>query len=166
MSSSRDLGMLPLIPLIIGKVRAYEKQRGCRYPIPIITNGDLYHPAEIARHIRSSGCTSIMLSRCVLLNASVIKVMRKWYDECPRGTDGSSSDQPPDVTSLDMTLIQPPHAVIRDYLRKCLEFPALPNIIKYTLQEMCLYKRHPHSILVSEGALLITVRLHRFYIRV
>ena len=76
MSSSGSLAQLHLLRQIIQRVREYECSVGCQSPsnpqhskhskqyhIPIVTNGDMYHPTHIIRHMQESRCDGVMLSR-------------------------------------------------------------------------------------------------------
>ena len=91
----------------------------CR--VPIIANGDIYSQ-EAMRVIRAkSGCSGVMLGRPVLLNASILR------------KEGPLSQL----------------TVLKDYIKRTIDYDPCYQVVKYTIMEMMVSRRHTINILVS-----------------
>lgn len=88
--------------------------------VPLIANGDMYTQDAISQMLKESHCSGVMLGRPVLLNASILIKSGK--------------------TLSQMT-------VLRDFLTECIRFMPVYQVVKYTLMEMMVARRHTPSIL-------------------
>lgn len=91
--------------------------------VPIIANGDMYTSGRITEMIAESGCAGVMLARPFLYNPSICR------EEGP-------------LKQLD---------IMKAFLTKCLQFDTVYQVIKYTLMEMIIIRRHPPSVLKELG---------------
>jgi len=149
-SSSESLAQYELLAPVIAKVRAYEAattSAASTAPIPIISNGDHYGCADVARHVEQSGCNGVMLGRPLLLNASLAAPLRAWFDQ--RRANSSSSGTNDSLSAVRTRGMLSQTQVIKAYLPLCLRFKPPFVVVKYGLQEMTVFRRHPPSKLRS-----------------
>jgi tRNA-dihydrouridine synthase 2 len=88
--------------------------------VPLIANGDMYSQKAISQMLNESKCAGVMLGRPVLLNASILIKSGK--------------------TLSQMT-------VLRDFITECIRFMPVYQVVKYTIMEMMVARRHTPSIL-------------------
>ncbi len=89
--------------------------------LPLVINGDMYTMQMVRDMVRNSGCAGAMLARPLLLNASVLRA------------DG----------------LLPQVTVMQDFLRHCIRFDIIYQLVKYTLMEMMVMRRHPPSVVAT-----------------
>lgn len=90
--------------------------------VPILANGDMYTQARIKEMVEKGGCAGVMLARPFLFDASIVRA------EGP----------------LEQA------EIMRAFVRACLQYDVVHQVIKYTLMEMIVYRRHPAPILNQE----------------
>lgn len=88
--------------------------------VPLIANGDMYSQAAISQMLNESNCAGVMLGRPVLLNASILIKSGK--------------------TLSQMT-------VLRDFITECIHYMPVYQVVKYTIMEMMVARRHTPCIL-------------------
>ena len=199
MSSSDDLAHpASVLREIITQLRSYQKElyyssfnpNPTSNPnpnpsyVPILVNGDMYHPEYIHTYVQESMCDGVMLARPMLLNPSIarqLQSMELWKGRGSSnvgdidslssnsnssvgsvGNSGSSgiTPNPPTVspTLLPTPLLSPIPPIyahintqivaIQSFLSVCRRYDPIFQVVKYTLQEMMLARRHPLSIMV------------------
>lgn len=178
MSSSEDLALPPyVLKSIIQQLHIFQDElhrssseldpKHCHTPgyVPILVNGDMYDPVAVQSYVSASMCDGVMLARPMLLNASIarqLKYMDLWSDlKMHNGASindssvpvcsnpGHNSEENPEPRSTTYPLIVTQETVIKEYLSICLKYEPLFQVVKYTLQEMMLARRHPVDIMVS-----------------
>ncbi len=87
--------------------------------LPLICNGDMYSLSIAKEMCDRSGCKGVMIGRPLLLNTSLIR---------PEG-------------------ILPLQEVMRAFIRKCIQYDVIYQVVKYTLMEMMVLRRHPPVVL-------------------
>eukprot|EP00596_Hydrurales_sp_CCMP1899_P006875 CAMPEP_0119051694 /NCGR_PEP_ID=MMETSP1177-20130426/73236_1 /TAXON_ID=2985 /ORGANISM="Ochromonas sp, Strain CCMP1899" /LENGTH=401 /DNA_ID=CAMNT_0007031003 /DNA_START=254 /DNA_END=1459 /DNA_ORIENTATION=+ len=88
--------------------------------VPLIANGDMYTQEAITQMLNESKCSGVMLGRPVLLNASILIKSGR--------------------TLSQMT-------VLLDFLTECIRYMPVYQVVKYTIMEMMVARRHTPSIL-------------------
>ena len=91
--------------------------------IPLIANGDLYTKEAVASMKEKSGCSSVMLARPALVNASALLYI---------------SDKSEPLSQLQQ---------FREYLIECIRYDTPYQIVKYTIMEMMVSRRHTNEVL-------------------
>jgi tRNA-dihydrouridine synthase 2 len=90
--------------------------------VPILANGDMYTRARINEMCEKGGCAGVMLARPFLFDASVVRA------------EGPMDQQ----------------SIMRSFMKACLKYDVVHQVIKYTLMEMIVNRRHPPPILSQE----------------
>jgi tRNA-dihydrouridine synthase len=91
--------------------------------VPLIANGDLYTKEAVKNMMDKSGCASVMLARPTLVNASALLYI-------------SNKSEP--LGQLQQ---------FREYLIECIRYDAPYQIVKYTIMEMMVSRRHTNEVL-------------------
>ena len=87
--------------------------------LPLLCNGDMYSLSIAQEMCARSGCKGVMIGRPLLLNTSLIR---------PEG-----------VLALQ--------EVKKAFIRKCIQYDVVYQVVKYTLMEMMVLRRHPPAVL-------------------
>ena len=90
--------------------------------VPLIANGDLYTKEAVQNMKEKSGCASVMLARPTLVNASALLYI-------------SNKSEP--LGQLQQ---------FREYLIECIRYDAPYQIVKYTIMEMMVSRRHTNEV--------------------
>lgn len=90
--------------------------------IPLIANGDLYTKEAVIQMREKSGCASVMLARPTLINASMLL--------------------PISGKSNPLGQMQQ----FREYLIQCVRYDTPYQIVKYTIMEMMVSRRHTNEL--------------------
>ena len=90
--------------------------------IPLIANGDLYTKEAVIQMRKMSGCSSVMLARPTLINASVLLPI-------------SGKSNP--LRQLQQ---------FQEYLIQCIRYDTPYQIVKYTIMEMMVSRRHTNDL--------------------
>ena len=90
--------------------------------VPILANGDMYTQKRINEMVEKGGCAGVMLARPFLFDASIVRAEGR----------------------LEQA------AVMKEFMKACLKYDVVHQVIKYTLMEMIVYRRHPPPILTHE----------------
>ncbi len=94
--------------------------------VPILANGDMYTSERIAKMVSEGVCAGVMLARPFL------------YNPCINREEGPL----------------PQLEIMKAFINKCLQFDIVHQVIKYTLIEMIITRRHPPSVLKELGTAL------------
>jgi tRNA-dihydrouridine synthase 2 len=100
--------------------------------VPVLANGDMYSDARMESMIQGSGCAGVMLARPFLFDPSLVR---------PEGRLAQA-------------------VIMKEFVRKCMQFDIVHQVIKYTLMEMMVLRRHPPSVLRELSAAADKSRFH------